>query len=178
MQLLTAEQISAIAAECMTDYAPVPVEIGVPEAWMLVTGMDLALKYPGYGDALRLSLAAATEQFRNAMIQRNPEVKRLLGDQHGLDVEAFTAASQPIMRDTVPLSVLVTYCDLWLVISALQLTVRHPDLPEMLGNALVAIAGFFEAALTQKHPDAALIIAMGWNTAFDVEQGRDVRHSH
>lgn len=71
------------------------------------------------------------------------------------------------MTDERPLDVKITVKDAWLLVSALQLATRHPELSMYMKDALFSTARQFQVAIEAVHGEAHELIEMGWDTRFD-----------
>jgi len=71
------------------------------------------------------------------------------------------------MTDERPLTVNITIKDAWLLISGLQLAIRHPELHGNTKDNLFSTARQFQIAIEAAHPESHELIDMGWNAAFD-----------
>ncbi len=78
-----------------------------------------------------------------------------------------------VLTDETDLVVEMKIMHAWLLISALQLATRHPDLSDYMVTMLVTIANQFEEAIIDLHPGAQRLIEMGWDSTFDVPRGRN-----
>ncbi len=87
----------------------------------------------------------------------------LIGDDEAADL-ATTAA---VMTDQTPLTIHITIMQAWILISAVQLTCRHPNLGQPLKDALEHAARQFQAAITEVHPEAAELLEKGWHAEYD-----------
>lgn len=71
------------------------------------------------------------------------------------------------MTDERPLTVHITIKDAWLLISAIQLACRHPELSVYMKDSLFSSAKMFQQQVEAVHPEAHELIEMGWDTRFD-----------
>ncbi len=71
------------------------------------------------------------------------------------------------MGDERELIVEITIKDAWLLISALQLATRHPELSTAMKDNLFSTARQFQTVIESIHPGAHELLDMGWNTKFD-----------
>jgi hypothetical protein len=65
-------QFMKVAAEAMSDETILPVNISIMQAWMLVSGLQLATRHPGIGAPLREHLVGIARQFQEAIEQQHP----------------------------------------------------------------------------------------------------------
>lgn len=71
------------------------------------------------------------------------------------------------MSDERPMEVHITVKDAWLLISALQLAVRHPELSVYMKDNLFSTARQFQTAIEAIHAEAHELLELGWDTRFD-----------
>lgn len=71
------------------------------------------------------------------------------------------------MTDERPLVVNITIKDAWLLVSALQMATRHPELIVYMKDNLFNTARQFQTQIEAVHPEAHEFIEMGWGTRFD-----------
>lgn len=91
---------------------------------------------------------------------------KLLSDEQAKEVTA------QVMSDQTPLQPIITIVDAWLLIGALQLATRHPEMSRFMRRALKRISGSFEKAITDLHPEARELLDMGWDPKYDVGSGK------
>ena len=56
----------------------------------------------------------------------------------------------------------------WLILSSLQLTVRHPGTSSWLDTQIIQIGRTFQERLVELHPEIEPIAEMGWDGQYDV----------
>lgn len=78
-----------------------------------------------------------------------------------------------IMTDEAPIPLTILIKDAWLLVSALQLAVRHPTLHEVTKSALEQIARQFQQPITARHPHAEILFEMGWKPEYDTIDEED-----
>lgn len=71
------------------------------------------------------------------------------------------------MTDERLLDVKITIKDAWLLVSAIQLATRHPELSMYMKDALFSTARQFQVAIEAVHGEAHELMEMGWDTQFD-----------
>lgn len=71
------------------------------------------------------------------------------------------------MTDERPLVVNITIKDAWLLVSAIQLATRHPELSVYMKDSLFSTARQFQTAIEAVHAEAHELMEMGWDTQFD-----------
>jgi hypothetical protein len=84
--------------------------------------------------------------------------------------EKFMRITAAVMSDETPLAVQINIKEAWLLISALQLAIRHPGLSPVMKQTLKKIARDFQQPITQRHPETARLFEMGWHPAYDREK--------
>jgi hypothetical protein len=72
-----------------------------------------------------------------------------------------------VMSDETLLQLEINIRGAWLILSALQLATRHPELHEPLINGLRKIGAGFADAICERHPEAAELIEMSWRSEYD-----------
>lgn len=79
----------------------------------------------------------------------------------------IVATIQRVVADTEPLTVNLDIGSAWKIVAAVQLASRHPSItPEQLAR-LREVTRPFEYAITTRHPEAAALLAQGWDARFD-----------
>jgi ribulose 1,5-bisphosphate carboxylase large subunit-like protein len=76
----------------------------------------------------------------------------------------------PMMKDDESLHIGIKVRDAWMVVSAIQLASRHPEVKGEQKAWMIHVAHQFQAAVTQLYPQVGQIMEMGWHPEFDVEQ--------
>lgn len=71
------------------------------------------------------------------------------------------------MTDERALTINMTIKDAWLLISAIQLATRHPELSGYMKDSLFSSARLFQVEVEAVHPKAHDLIEMGWNIEYD-----------
>lgn len=74
----TEPQFIGIAKKVMEDETILPVTIHIKDAWILVSGIQLATRHPGLHGPTRRWLIDIGEQFQAAIIALHPEAEDLL----------------------------------------------------------------------------------------------------
>lgn len=77
------------------------------------------------------------------------------------------------MSDKTPLQVDIDIMSAWLLISGLQLAVKHPGISVHMKKHLTRIGRAFQARIVEHHPEAEELLEMGWNSEFDVDENGD-----
>jgi hypothetical protein len=95
-----------------------------------------------------------------------------------LSQQEMMAITQRVMSDKTPLDIRINILELWVLISLLQLTTRHPDLPEQMKQFAIHHGRQFQKAIATAHPEANQVIEMGWNTRFDVDKSGSFVNPH
>jgi hypothetical protein len=67
-----------IVSRVMSDEQPLPVVINIKEAWLLVSGLQLATRHPEISEAMRAALTNIARQFQEAIEQAHPEAGECL----------------------------------------------------------------------------------------------------
>lgn len=62
----------------LSDETPLALTIEIREAWLLVSGLQLATRHLGMSDSMRGALTAIARQFQTAIVQAHPETEMLL----------------------------------------------------------------------------------------------------
>lgn len=77
------------------------------------------------------------------------------------------------MTDERPLTVNITIKDAWLLVSAIQLATRHPELSVYTKDSLFSTARQFQTAIENVHWEAHELMEMGWDTQYDGVESLD-----
>lgn len=72
------QQFLQTTAKVMTDKTPLSLTIRIQDAWLLVSGLQLATRHPGVTDQMKELLEAIARQFQGAIVQAHPEAHPLL----------------------------------------------------------------------------------------------------
>jgi hypothetical protein len=94
-----------------------------------------------------------------------------MNDYYDPEEAADLALTHKVMTDLVPLEVFISIAEAWLLITALQLAIRHPALGEPMRQSLENIGRQFQESVVARHPEAADLLERGWDSFFDVEAG-------
>jgi hypothetical protein len=86
-----------------------------------------------------------------------------------MDQTKYIEITRKVMSDKTPLQVDIDIVSAWLLVSGLQLTVKHPGISIHLKKQLTRIARAFQARIVEHHPEAEELLEMGWNENFDVD---------
>ena len=78
-----------------------------------------------------------------------------------------------VMSDKTVVPIQIDISDAWLLLSALQLVYRHPELSQFMKDAIFAYGDKFAERIIENHPAAAPLIQMGWDVSYDVEADSD-----
>lgn len=65
----------------MSDETPLPVTISIKQAWLLISGLQLAVRHPEMSDLMRQDLEHIGKQFQQPIIELHPECYLLI--EHG-----------------------------------------------------------------------------------------------
>ena len=91
-----------------------------------------------------------------------------------MNSEEFMRVVSIAMSDQTILPVHLTFADAWILVSALQLATRHPDIHEPLRDRLTDIAKTFQAAIEDVHPEATQLLNMGWDPTYDGMEDEEI----
>lgn len=147
-----------ITAEALSDETRLPVYIGIKDALVLVTALELAADYPKLSVPTQGFIARIARVFRRAITDRHPDCQR------GAKIKVLEKA----MRDERLLSVTITIAQAWMLVSAVQLTARHPDLESGLAQRIIELGQQFQGSIAELHPDWQELLEMGWSPEFDL----------
>lgn len=86
-----------------------------------------------------------------------------------MDEKKYVEITAKVMSDKTPLQVDIDIMSAWLLVSSLQLAVKHPGLSNPMKTMLTRIARTFQARIAEHHPEADELLNMGWNEAYDVD---------
>lgn len=87
-----------------------------------------------------------------------------------MNKEKYVEITQKVMSDKTPLQVDIDIMSAWLLVSGLQLTVKHPAVSDIVKSELTEIAHQFQARIVEAHPEAEELLDMGWDEQFDVDE--------
>lgn len=72
------QQFVQLAAQVLSDDRTLPVEIRIKEAWLLVSGLQLATRHPDISTHMRQALIDIARQFQSAIAEVHPEAQQAL----------------------------------------------------------------------------------------------------
>lgn len=84
-----------------------------------------------------------------------------MDQERGLQQAGLAISNRTPISTTMPLS------DVWLILSALQMTITHPGLHEPLKQAMERIGRDLEARIVEVLPEVAELAAAGWDRSQD-----------
>lgn len=67
------QQFMEITSRVMSDQTRLPVSISIMQAWLLVSGLQLATRHPGISSYMRDELTRMARQFQGAIEVIHPE---------------------------------------------------------------------------------------------------------
>jgi len=76
--------------------------------------------------------------------------------------------TRAIMTDDSEVEINIDVRSVWLLLSACQMMTRHPHITDQLKDAYESIGHQLEVGVTNQHPAAADLIALGWDIDHDV----------
>jgi hypothetical protein len=82
------------------------------------------------------------------------------------------------MSNDTTLQINIQIKEAWMIVSAMQLASRHPDLSTNMKTAFEHIARQYQAAITAVHPEVHEVLEMGWNPDYDVESSEAEEMDH
>jgi hypothetical protein len=95
-----------------------------------------------------------------------------------LEAEApgFIEVLRSMLEEPVELKWRLTSWETYLCVSALQLTVSHPNLGDVLKGGMTTLGRMMQFALSEAYPDIAEMLEAGWHRDLDHAEGAsDVR---
>lgn len=69
------QQFLGITRRVMSDDRVLPVEISIKEAWLLISGLQLATRHPEISEHMRNALTDIARQFQGAITDLHPEAQ-------------------------------------------------------------------------------------------------------
>lgn len=79
----------------------------------------------------------------------------------------FLEITYDAMTDGRPLTVELKVQSAWVLLTALQLVARHPDLSSYLRDAVTNVGRQFQTAIGELHPETKVLMEQGWDSAYD-----------
>jgi hypothetical protein len=155
---MTNRQQREIVHEVMTDKTAFPLLIAPRVAWPMAIMLRLSAKHPLRTEAGKKSHVALAKRFEKTVKARHP-MPDIYKPEH----------LEPIMGDYEPLEVTITIRDAFEIVGGIQLCARHPDMPRDLLAMCVQAAHQLQDRIGEQHPDAWLVLQMGWDERYDVE---------
>lgn len=150
------EQMRRVTGQVMSDKTVHPLHIAPQMAWPLAVIIRLAARHPArnkWGKKEHISIAKKLEKPVKA---RHP-----LPDFYGVN------DLMPIMEDAQEMQIALTMRDLWMIVGAVQLVTRHPEANGEALRLATETARLMQARIIEHHPDAWLLLQMGWDERYD-----------
>lgn len=150
------DQMKSITHEVMSDKTIVPMLIAPQMAWPLAVMIRLAARHPNrneWGKKEHIAIAKTIEAVVKA--------------RHPLPMLYGAAQLEPIMRDEEPQTIPLTMRDLWMIVGAVQLVIRHPEVSGDVVKICAQAAQQIQERIIEHHPDAWLLLQMGWDERYD-----------
>lgn len=76
--MMNEKEFMKVAGPAMSDETLLPVTIPIKEAWLLVSGLQLAARHPRISLPMRRTLIAIARQFQQAIEEIHPEAHEAL----------------------------------------------------------------------------------------------------
>lgn len=80
---------------------------------------------------------------------------------------ADLAITAEVFTDPLPLTIHIDLAGAWLILSTLQMSVRHPELSDSMRKRIEHLARHFQDEIAARHPGAGDVLEKGWNAAND-----------
>ena len=157
------QQLTQITRQALADSTRIPISIRVVGAWILASAVLLARRHPGLHKPLKRELRDIQHLFEAAISDRHPDTKGVLENVH--DQTRFIEATQASMGDQEPVVCTLKARQIWLLVSALQLATRHPQVPNR--EEIIFLGRQFQVALTEHNPVVREVLEMGWDQRYD-----------
>lgn len=152
---MNANDIRQITAQVMADKRLLPVIIAVKDVWPIV----VAIKYA----AGNTDLPSWTRKSWVAIAKRFEKIVRAM---HPNDNTETLEGLEPILLDASLITVNVTFCEAWQILTIVQACVGHPDFSDTMKQLTVPIARQLQERIVEDHPYAYELAAMGWNPRY------------
>jgi hypothetical protein len=78
LTMVDEKKFMEITAKMMSDKTPLPVTIDIMQAWLLISGLQLACRHPEMDDKMRKALTHTARQFQAAIVAVHPEADELI----------------------------------------------------------------------------------------------------
>lgn len=77
-----------------------------------------------------------------------------------------------VFTDPLEVSVMLPVPELWLIVSAIQMTVTHPGLGPMMVKWYDKLGHELQAVMDEIHPESAKLLEEGWHRENDYVEGQ------
>ena len=84
-----------------------------------------------------------------------------------MDEQQARQISRQIVSDKAPLPIEVSAREAWLLVLTLQTCARSTAFSAKTSSILTGVAMKFQDAIVERHPDAELVLEMGWDEERD-----------
>lgn len=154
-----------ITRRVMKDGRLIPVQMAVSVGWRTHAMLDLAQKHPVIHTGLRREYRDLAHGLSRAILTLYPESLNALLHPVGMRLEDFIREASPAMMSDQVLLIPWSVRQIWLLVSAVQMVVRHSEMEADTRAALVDFAHQLEPVLLAHHPDVAELLAAGWKAS-------------
>lgn len=86
-----------------------------------------------------------------------------------MDEQTALGIMRKVMPDEKPLLLEMRVREAWFMVSALQLASRHPAMSDAQKAQLLVVGQQLQDAIVERHPEAEVVLEMGWDEQYDVE---------
>lgn len=87
-------------------------------------------------------------------------------EQEGLEIVGR------VFNDPVEVSIMLTTSELWLIVSAIQMTVTHPGLGPKMVEWYNQLGRELQVVMDEIHPESANLLEEGWHRENDYVEGQ------
>lgn len=90
-----------------------------------------------------------------------------------MDTEEFREVIKNVWDDDSMIQPNISVRHAFMIISALQLAIQHPDMSEDLKKTLTGVGYTFQDSVVAVHPEAREAMSEGWNVSRDTDDNDD-----
>lgn len=156
------------AGRILRDPAPMPLKLSPQDVCLTLSGIQLAYRNQALSEETRMLFRKLGEKIELALTPIDPNVKHLFAPAWLGQSMADMGSLLNIMRHPQDVILEFSVGNVWLLISAFQLCIRHPMLPPSTNRVYQQMGRQMQSAIVGNfYPEAAAIIEHGWNPDYD-----------
>lgn len=153
--------IEKLTKQVALDSRFIPVTLTIKDAFVILSGLEVAAAPPNLGHALTDSIYRIVRKIRRCITDKHPDA------QPG----AKQAVIEKAMADERPIKVFISMGQAWIIVTSMQTAIRfeHVQKNAFLVKNLEAYGRLFQGSVVEMYPEAADVLEQGWSES-DVER--------